>query len=91
MAEDFLMNSTNNRDINEFLVKTFHHLYRGGQICFLFYRYSMLTNHPEQVSDEGVSIRKWQPEEAYQRVIWYTLHCVGEKNLQADRCSNYWH
>ena len=29
MAEGFLMNNANKNDFNEFLAKTFHHLYRG--------------------------------------------------------------
>ena len=32
MAEDFLMNGANKNDFNEFLAKTFHHLYRRDQI-----------------------------------------------------------
>ena len=35
-----------------------------------------LTNHPEQVSDKGVSIRKCQSEEADER---HTLHCVVQQ------------
>ena len=38
MAEDFLMNSANKNDFNEFLTKKFHHLYRGDQIYILSHR-----------------------------------------------------
>ena len=78
IAEDFLMNSVNKNGFNEFLAKKFHHLYRGDQIYILSHRDSVLTNHPEQVSDEGLSIGKCQSEEADQRVIRHTLHCVGQ-------------
>ena len=74
------MNSTNKNDFNEFLAKKFYHLYRGDQIYILSHRDSVLTNNPEQVSDEGVSIRKCQSEEVDQRVIRHTLHCVGQKS-----------
>ena len=79
MTEDFLTNSANKNDFNEFLAKTFHHLDRGDQIYILSYRGSVLTNHPEQFSDEGVSIRKCQSGEVDQRVIHDTLHCVGQQ------------
>ena len=79
MTEDFLMNSASKNDFNEFLAKTFHHLHRGDQIYILSYRGSVLTNHPEQFSDEGVSIRKCQSGEVHQRVIHDTLHCVGQQ------------
>ena len=75
---DFLMNSASKNDFNEFLAKTFHHVYRGDQIYIISYRDSVLTNQPEQVSDEGFSIRECQSEEADQRVIRHTLHCVGQ-------------
>ena len=63
-TEDFLMNSASKNDFNEFLVKMFHHVYRGDQIYIISYRDSVLTNQPEQVSDEGFSTRKCQSEEA---------------------------
>ena len=75
---DFLMNSASKNVFNEFLAKTFHHVYRGDQIYIISYRDSVLTNQPEQVSDEGFSIREYQSEEADQRVIRHTLHCVGQ-------------
>ena len=53
MAEDFLMNRAHKNDFNEFIAKKFHHLYGGDQIYIHSYRDSVLTNHPEQVSDEG--------------------------------------
>ena len=43
MAEDFLMNSVNKNDFNEFLAKAFYHPYRGDQIYILFHRDSVLT------------------------------------------------
>ena len=43
MAEDFLMNSVNKNDFNEFLAKKFHHPYRGDRIYILFHRDSVLT------------------------------------------------
>ena len=67
MVKDFLMNSA----------KTFHHFYRPDQIYILTYRNIISTNDPEQVSDEGASIRKCQSEEANQWAIHHTLHCVG--------------
>ena len=79
MTEGFLINSANKNDFNKFLDKKFQHLYRGDQIYFLSHRDSVLTNHPEQVSDEGVSIRKCQSGEADRRVIRHTLHCIGQK------------
>ena len=78
IAEDVLMNSANKNDFNDFLAKTFYHLYRGDQIYILSYRDSVLTNHPEKVFDEGISNRKCQSEKADQRVI-RTLHCVGQQ------------
>ena len=72
------MNSASKNVFNEFLAKTFHHVYRGDQIYIISYRDSVLTNQPEQVSDEGFSIRECQSEEADQRVIRHTLHCVGQ-------------
>ena len=58
------MNSASKNDFNEFLAKMFHHVYRGDQIYIISYRDSVLTNQPEQVSDEGFSTRKCQSEEA---------------------------
>ena len=78
IAKDVLMNSANKNDFNDFLAKTFYHLYRGDQIYILSYRDSVLTNHPEKVFDEGISNRKCQSEKADQRVI-RTLHCVGQQ------------
>ena len=78
MAEDFLMNSANKNNLNEFLAKKFHHLYRGDQIYLLSHCDSVLTNHSEQTYDQGVSIKKCQSEETNQRVIRHTLHYVGQ-------------
>ena len=74
------MNSANKNNFNEFFAKRFHHLYRGDQIYILFYRDSVLTNHPEQVSNEGISIRKCQSEKADQRVIRHKLHVLANKS-----------
>ena len=79
IAEDFLMNSANKNNFNDFLANKFYHLYRGDQIYILSYRDSVLTNHPERVFDEGISNRKCQSEKADQRVIRHTLHCVGQQ------------
>ena len=73
------MNSANKNGYNKFLVKKFHHLYRGNQIYILCHWVSVLTNHREQVSAEDVSIRKYQSEEADQRGIRHTLDCVGQQ------------
>ena len=81
MAEDFLMTSANKNDFNKLLAKAFHHLYIGDKIYILYYCDSVLTNHPEQVSHEGLSIRKCHFEEADQRVIRNTLYLLTNKSL----------
>ena len=68
MADNFLINSANKNNFNKFLAKK-----------FLCHRDSILTNYPQQVPDESVSIIKCQTEEAHERVILYTLHCVGQQ------------
>ena len=81
IAEDFLITSANKNDFNKLLAKTFHHLYIGDKIYILSYCDSVLTNHPGQVSQEGLSIRKCQFEEADQRVIRNTLYLLANKSI----------
>ena len=78
MTEDFLMNSANKNDLNEFLAKKFKTLYRGDQIFNVTYQDTVLTNHPGHCSDQSVSIVKCQSEEADQRIIRHSLHCVDQ-------------
>ena len=42
MTEDFLMNSRNKNDFNEFLAKKFCELYQGDQILIVTYRDGVL-------------------------------------------------
>ena len=52
MAENFLMSSANNNNFYEFLAKKINHLDSGDQTYILSHHDSVLTNDPEQVSDE---------------------------------------
>ena len=72
------------RNINFIIFTIFIKIYKmkSTKIYILSYRDGVLTNHPEQVSSEGVSIRKYQSEEADQRVKCQTLHCVGLLTLK---------
>ena len=95
MAEDFLMHSANKSNFIEFLSKNFYYLYRGDQIYILSYRDSVLTNHPEH----PVIIRLWWRFIYHKMPVW-RIQLTGDMSyitlcwptdLQADRCSNYWH
>ena len=80
--DDFLMHSQNKNDFNEFLAKEFIHLHHGEKLLVVTYRDGIITNNPSELLDGSTSIAICQSEEADQRLVRHTLHCLADHRYE---------
>ena len=74
MAENFLKNSENENQLNEYLAKKLLELHQGDQLMIVIYRNTALSSQSCVELDENVPVRPCTAEEADQRLVRYTLN-----------------
>ena len=79
--DDFLMYSQNKNDFNEFLAKESIHLHHGEKLL-VTNRDGIITNNPSELLDGSTSIAICQSEEADQRLVRHTLHCLADHRYE---------
>ena len=76
--ESFLHVSQNKNDFNEYLAEKFISMHHDKQILVCTYKETILTSHQEIVENNTeVKITECQSEEADQRLVRHTLHCLS--------------
>ena len=74
----FLHVSQNKNDFNEYLAEKFISMHHDKQILVCTYKETILTSHQEIVENNTeVKIIDCQSEEADQRLVLHTLHCLS--------------
>ena len=79
LGNDFLLNSQNKNDLNEFLAQKFIQLHNTPNILIVTYRDTVLVSSNSKLLSldiQGISINDCQSEEADQRIVRHTLHCL---------------
>ena len=80
MPDNFLKNSENKNNLGEFLDKKMIDMHQNPKHLVATYKTSVLCSSEVEAADlHDVLITSCQSEEADQRLIRYTLHCVSEK------------
>ena len=82
MGDNFLKNSENKNDLNEFLAQRFIELHQGNKILIVSFKDTVLykpSTHAINLPDTSIS--ECQSEEADQRLIRHTLHCLADCQL----------
>ena len=78
MIDNFLRNSHNKNNLIEFLSKKIIDLHRGTKYMVAMYRDTVLCSTSiETLDSHDISITHCQSEEADQRLIRHTLHCIS--------------
>ena len=81
LGNDFLLNSQNKNNLNEFLAQKFIRLHNTPNILIVTYRDTVfLSSNSELLSldTQGITINDRQSEEADQRIVRHTLHCLSD-------------
>ena len=80
MTDNFLRNSENKNNLNEFLAKQIIDMHQEPKVIIATYRDTVLCSSPIDLSDgHRFPINNCESEEADQRVIRHTLHCMSEQ------------
>ena len=80
LGNDFLLNSENKNNLNEFHAQKFIQLQNAPNIFNVTYRDSVLVSSNSELLSldiQGISINDSQSEED-QRIVWHTLHCISD-------------
>ena len=81
LGNDFLLNSQNKNDLNEFLAQKFIQLHNTPNILTVTYRDAVLVSPNAELLSldiQGISINDCQSEEEDQRIMRHTLHCLSD-------------
>ena len=84
MGENFLKNSENKNQLNEYLAKKLLELHQGNQLMIVSYRNTALSSSSSCLElDENVPVRPCTAEEADQRLVRHALNIIksGYKNV----------
>ena len=82
MGDNFLKNSENKNDLSEFLAQKNIELHQGNKILIVSFKDTVLykpSTHAINLPDTSIS--ECQSEEADQRLIRHTLHCLADCQL----------
>ena len=78
MNDSFLQNCQNKDDLNKYLAKKFMELHDSSKLLIVTFEDTVLCSPSEVTSNAGISITKCQSEEADQRLVRHTLHCLSD-------------
>ena len=79
MVNNFLKNSQNKNNLNEFLAKEIMEMHHGPKLLVATYKNSVLySSSTEPLDLQEFSIFNCQSKEADQRLIRHTLHCISD-------------
>ena len=78
MIDNFLRNSQNKNNVNEFLSKKIIDLHKSTKYMVATYKDTVLCSTSiETLDSHDISITQCQSKEADQRLIRHTLHCIS--------------
>ena len=78
MTENFLKNSQNKEDLNQYLAMKFIEIHNGPKTLVVTFKDTVLcAPDTEPINLPDISISKCQSEEADQRLVRHTLHCLS--------------
>ena len=81
LGNDFLLNTQNKMDLNEFLAQKFIQSHNTPNILIVAYRDTVLVSSNSELLSldiQGISINDCQSEEEDQRIVRHTLHCLSD-------------
>ena len=78
MNDSFLQNCQKKDDLNKYLAKKFMELHDSSKLLIVTFEDTVLCSPSEVTRNTGISITKCQSEEADQRLVRHTLHCLSD-------------